>query len=85
MSDSGGAGRLVRATETTLAILEAVTRADGIRLTELPAELDVAESTVHRCLQTLLGAEYLVVGDREYHVGLRFLDGGRNARGRRKG
>lgn len=77
--------RTVQAAETTFTILETVNEAEGIRLTELADELDMAKSTVHRYLQTLLGREYLVKEGDGYHVSLRFLDFGENARNREEG
>lgn len=85
MSKPDTAGRTVQATETTFAILETINGTDGIRLTQLADELDMAKSTVHRYLQTMLEAEYLVREGQHYHVGLRFLDLGWNARNRREG
>jgi DNA-binding IclR family transcriptional regulator len=77
--------RTVKAAETTFTILEALAEADGIRLTDLADDLDMAKSTVHRYLQTLLAKEYLVKEGEEYHPSLRFLDLGEHARNREKG
>lgn len=85
MSMQGSVDRSVKAAETTFSILETVNDADGIRLTELANELDMAKSTVHRYLQTLLKREYVVKEGDEYYVGLRFLDFGWTARTRKEG
>ncbi|MFB6133651.1 MAG: IclR family transcriptional regulator [Halanaeroarchaeum sp.] len=68
-----------------MSILETLRDHDGMRLTDLADELDMAKSTIHRYLQTLLETEYLVQEGGEYHVGLRFLDLGEHARNRVEG
>lgn len=78
-------GGTVKASETTFAILETVNEDDGIRLTEIAEALDMPKSTIHRYLRTLLKQKYLVKEDQKYHVGLRFLDFGWNARTRKEG
>lgn len=77
--------RRVKAVETAFSILETVSDADGLRLTEIADELDLAKSTTHRYLQTLLAGEYLIMEGDEYHVSLRFLDLGQQARTRKEG
>lgn len=77
--------RRVQAAETTFTILERLNEADGMTLTELAEDLDMAKSTVHRYLQTLLARKYLVKESDEYHVSLRFLDLGEHARNRKQG
>ncbi|MFB6142205.1 MAG: IclR family transcriptional regulator [Halorientalis sp.] len=77
--------RTVTAVETTFSVLEALEAADGMRLTDLATELDMAKSTVHRYLQTLLDREYVVKEGDTYHVSLRFLDLGEHARNREEG
>lgn len=75
----------VQATETTFRILEALRREDGMRLTEVATELDMAKSTIHRYLTTLLRTQYVVREGDTYHVGLRFLDLSEHARTRKEG
>jgi DNA-binding IclR family transcriptional regulator len=77
--------RTVKAAETTFAILEVLSEGAGMRLTEVAEELDMAKSTVHRYLQTLLDRRYIVKEDNKYHISLRFLDLGENARNRKEG
>lgn len=77
--------RTVQASETTFTILERLKEADGMQLTELADDLDMAKSTVHRYLQTLLGRNYLIKEGDEYHVSLSFLDLGEHARNRKEG
>lgn len=77
--------RTVKSAETTFAILESLKEHGGMRLSELADDLDIANSTLHRYLQTLLGLRYLVREGDTYHVGLRFLDLGEQARNRKRG
>lgn len=74
----------VRATETSLRIIEALRELDGAGVTELAAHLDLPKSTVHTHLQTLRQCEYVVKRDGYYDVGLRFLGLGEYARERRR-
>lgn len=85
MSQTDRPARTVKSAETTFTILETLNESDGERLTELADELDMAKSTVHRYLQTLLERKYLVKEGDEYHLSLRFLDLGEQARNRKKG
>lgn len=65
--------RTLQTTATTLAVVEALERLDGARVTELAAELDLAASTVHAHLATLERHEYVAREGDEYHLGLAFL------------
>jgi DNA-binding IclR family transcriptional regulator len=77
--------RTVKAVDTAFGILETLNEQDGMRLTELARKQDMAKSTVHRYLQTLLARNYLVKEGDQYHVSLRFLDLGEHARNREEG
>lgn len=87
MSEPQQSGRTVKAAETTFSVLETIYEHEGggIRLSELAIELDMAKSTIHRYLQTLLKCEYLIKEGDKYFVSLRFLDIGEVARNRKKG
>lgn len=85
MSGTNTPDRTVQAAETTFTILETLSEADGMRLTELAEETEMAKSTVHRYLQTLMSRNYLVKEGDEYYPSLRFLDLGEHARNRKKG
>ncbi|WP_135536181.1 IclR family transcriptional regulator [Halostella pelagica] len=74
--------RPVTTTETSLEILEIVKRNDGVTLSDLNRELDVARSTIHRHLLTLEDNDLLVREDGGYGLGLRFLDFGMRSRER---
>jgi DNA-binding IclR family transcriptional regulator len=72
----------ISATETSFQIIELLQENDGTNVTDLAAELDVAKSTVHNHLQTLLNLGYVFVDEDGYHVGLKFLGLGVQARQR---
>ena len=76
------AKRTVRASETTLRILETLKRMDGAGVTELAKELDQPKSTVHNHLSTLEQNEYVVKEDDAYRIGLQFLDFAEHVRSR---
>jgi DNA-binding IclR family transcriptional regulator len=78
-------GRTVQAAETAFMILKTLSENEGLRLTELADELEMAKSTTHRYLQTLLANEYIVKENGEYYLSLRFLDLGWQARTRKAG
>lgn len=73
----------VKTTDSAFEIIETIKRLDGAGVSELASELDLAKSTAHRHLSTLLDLEYLVKEGNEYHVGLRFLQLGEYARERK--
>ncbi len=73
----------VKTTESAFEIIEIIKRLDGARVTQVARELDMAKSTAHRHLSTLLDLEYLTKEGDEYHVGLRFLQLGEYARERK--
>lgn len=74
------AGRRVKSADKTFAILETVFEEGGATVTELAAELDIAKSTAHSHLATMVEHEFLVRQGDEYHVGLKFLEYGIKAR-----
>lgn len=74
--------RTVKAAETAFAILEVVGEANGVTLSEIAKELELAKSTVHRYLHTLLELGYLVKQGNRYYPGLQFLKQGSYARNR---
>lgn len=73
----------VGATETSFAIAERLAAAEeGVGVSELAAELDIAKSTVHNHLRTLQALGYVVPDGDEYRLGLQFLTLGDRARQR---
>ena len=82
--DTTEASRAVKSTDRTFRIVESLKRMDGARVTELARELDMANSTVHRHLQSLLENEYVVKEGDVYYLGMQFLDIGDYVRNRRE-
>lgn len=72
----------VATTQLSLDILDTVSRLNGARLPDIVEELDVAKSTAHKHLTTLLENGYLVKTDDTYRIGLKFLNLGERARTR---
>lgn len=71
---------IVGASKTLFDVLESVKDNDGVTVTEVASELEYATSTVHRHLKTLESLGYIVEKTDGYHLGLRFLDLGQQAR-----
>jgi DNA-binding IclR family transcriptional regulator len=76
--------RPVKTTRTSIRIGREIQRRDGATLTELSTALDLAKSTVHNHLATLVDEGLLVEEDGRYYIGLRFLEFGEHARNRRE-
>ncbi|AGB33354.1 IclR family transcriptional regulator [Natrinema pellirubrum DSM 15624] len=74
--------RPVKTTQTSLALVRAVRESDGATLSELADRLELAKSTVHNHLHTLVDEGFLVRDGDTFHVGLQFLAFGEHARGR---
>jgi DNA-binding IclR family transcriptional regulator len=74
--------RPVKTAETSFALLEQLTEADGepLGVTELAARLDLAKSTVHRHVVTLESLGFVARDGDKYRTGLRLLDYGLRAR-----
>jgi len=75
-----GNGRTVKTTETVFAIIEALQEHGAMGVTELAEVVDMAPSTVHGHLTTLLENEYVVKKDQRYALGLKFTRLGRDIR-----
>lgn len=73
----------VKTMTTVFTIVESLQRSDGVRISELAAELDLAKSTVHRHLSTLEELEYVVKEGDVYYLGLRFIGLGEFVRNRK--
>lgn len=70
----------VKATQTTIRIVEALKELNGAGVTELATHLGLPKSSVHNYLSTLREEEFVVQDGDRYHVGLRFLGFGSFAR-----
>ena len=74
----------VKATETTFRVIDGLIELDGAGVSELASHLSLPKSTAHSYLSTLEQEEFVVKEEGVYHVGIRFLEYGAHARGRRK-
>lgn len=73
-------GRTIRATHTSLRIVEWIQESDGAGLAELEEGLDLARSTVHAHLQTLMQHNFIVKEGNTYHLGLKLFNLGESAK-----
>ena len=77
------AARTLSTTRTSFEIVELLKEHDGARVTEVADELELAPSTVHSHLATLMEAGYLTKEGDSYHLGLAFLELGEYVRTRK--
>ena len=75
-----GAKNPVRATQRSLAVLEALFELGTARLTDISARLELPESTVHNHLSTLVEGGFVTRTDGVYRLSLQFLTYGELAR-----
>lgn len=66
----------VTTTETTFEILEAIRGSDGVRIGELAEEFELAPSTLHRHVGTLVSRGYVSEHGGEYEMSYKFLQVG---------
>jgi DNA-binding IclR family transcriptional regulator len=76
--------RTLQTTATSLAVVETLRELDGARVTELAEAMELAPSTVHAHLTTLVDNEYVVQSGDVYQLSLQFLGLGDYVRNRRK-
>jgi DNA-binding IclR family transcriptional regulator len=84
MAQHSDGPKTVRAVENSFAVLETLKASQGLTLSQLARELDIAKSTTHRYLKTLEHQRYVVRENGRYHVGLRFLSLGTRSRNRQE-
>jgi DNA-binding IclR family transcriptional regulator len=72
--------RRVKTADTVFGIIELLQEREGAGVTEIARELEVAKSTVHDHLSTLVDKQYVIHDGSEYRIGLKFLDHGIHAR-----
>lgn len=63
----------VKATVTTLSLIDALSELDSATVTELSDAVDIAPSAVHKHLSTLREHDYVVKDGSTYRLGFRFL------------
>jgi DNA-binding IclR family transcriptional regulator len=77
-------GRTLQTTTTSLEVVTTLQELDGARVTELAEDLNLAPSTVHAHLTTLVAEDFVVKSGDVYYPSLRFLELGDYVRNRRK-
>lgn len=75
----------VKTTGTAFDILEFIKEQNGARISEVADALDLAKSTVHRHLATLLDRKWVAKEGDLYRISLRFIEFGEHARSREEG
>ncbi|MBX0298014.1 IclR family transcriptional regulator [Haloarcula nitratireducens] len=80
----GTSGRTLQTVETSLAVIDVIQKRDGARISEVADELDLALSTVHGHLNTLVQNEYLIKEGDEYDISLTFSEKAEYAKTRKK-
>jgi DNA-binding IclR family transcriptional regulator len=73
----------INAVETSLAVVQKLVERDGARVTEVASELDIAPSTSHKHLQTLLEEGYVIKEGDLYHPSMEYLHIGEYTRRRK--
>lgn len=76
-----GESRGIKSDETLFDIIELLRDLDGSGVTELADRLDIAKSTVHGHLSTLVNRGFVVKRGNEYRLGLQFFEYGQYVRG----
>lgn len=75
--------RPVKTTAKSLELIEVMKDLEGATVSELVKHTDLAKTTIHNHLQTLLNAEYITRENNTYDVGLRLFHLGEYARKRK--
>lgn len=78
------ANDIIAAVKTSTAVINKLHENNGSSPTELSKSLDVSVSTVHRHLNTLHEAGYVLKEDNKYYLGFRFLNLGEYTRYRKQ-
>lgn len=74
MSSDTGPQRKIKSDLTLIELITLLRDAEGMTITELADELDLAKSTVHAHVHTLADEGYLIQNDNEFQLSLRLLD-----------
>jgi DNA-binding IclR family transcriptional regulator len=74
----------VKTTERSLETVDTIQVQNGATLSNLESELDIARSTLHKHLQTLISHGYVTKEGETYNLGLKFFVRGEYARTRKK-
>jgi DNA-binding IclR family transcriptional regulator len=76
MTTPNHVNRPVKTVERTFDIIELIRERGGCRISEVAEELELANSTVHDHLTTLVAHKYLIKEGQTYRLGLKFLEFG---------
>ena len=76
-------GRELTTTATSLRVVDVISRLEGAQMSEIAAELELANSTVHAHLTTLRNHELVVKEGNEFHLGIKLFHLGEQARHRK--
>lgn len=82
-ADQTMSGRRLKTLETATELIDIIQQRDGMEISALAQELDLAQSTIHGYVKTLEISGYLVYEDGRYHIGFEFLTKGGHARTRK--
>lgn len=85
MTTNEGGGKMIKTTKTAFDIIEFLRKEDGADLTAVSEEIDLARSTAHAHLQSLLNSGFVAKEDGQYYLSLRFLDLGNYVQNRKEG
>lgn len=77
--------QILKTTDTSLAIVDAIKEQNGAQLSEIVDSLDIARSTAHDHLTTLANRGYITKERNVYHLGFRFLNLGKDVKYRHPG
>lgn len=80
MTDTGLPNRPIKTAVRVFNVIEVVQTLEQASFTEIAAQVEMAESTLHDYLSTLVHIGYLTKADGQYNLSLRFFDHGISAR-----
>jgi DNA-binding IclR family transcriptional regulator len=81
-TDEERSPRRVQSVRTAMEIIELLEEREGAGVTEIAGHLDLTKGTVHTQLATLRERGFVTKQGEDYHLGLRFLELGENAKKR---
>lgn len=81
-TDKTGGGQTIQAVESAFEIIETLETNDGMTVSEIADEVDIATSTAYVYIKTLKQLGYIKKSTQHYHLGPRFLKHGCFARQR---
>jgi DNA-binding IclR family transcriptional regulator len=81
---AGAKTKPLKSLRSAFEIVDYLKRSGGAGVTEVANELSLPKSTAHVYLSSLEEVGYAVNRDGTYHIGMRFLDIGENARSRKR-